>query len=71
MKLVSDWKRVLRHAWSIRLIIIAGLFSGVEIAMPYLEASFPPGIFAGLSALATGGAFVSRIVAQKGMYDDR
>lgn len=65
--LVSNWKRVLKHAWSIRLILLAGLLSGAEIALPLLQAVLPvpAGVFAGLSFAATAGAFVARLVAQE------
>lgn len=70
MKPVSNWRRVLKRAWSIRLIVMAGILSGLEIVLPYFEPAVPPGVFAGLSALATGGAFVARIVVQKGVSDE-
>ncbi|KPH80535.1 hypothetical protein [Bosea vaviloviae] len=65
--LVANWKRVLKHAWSIRLIILAGLLSGAEIALPLLDGLLPvpKGVFAGLSFVATAGAFVARLVAQE------
>jgi hypothetical protein len=37
MKLVANWRAVLRCAWSIRLMILAGLLSGVEVALPLLD----------------------------------
>lgn len=69
--LVDDWRKVLRKAWSLRLIALAGVLSGAEIALPLLDGvlSMPRGLFAALSALATGGAFVSRLVAQKELRD--
>lgn len=65
--LVSNWKRVLKHAWSIRLILLAGLLSGAEIALPLLQGVLPvpAGVFAGLSFAATAGAFVARLIAQE------
>ena len=66
MKLIDDWKKILKKAWSIRLLVIAGLLSGVEIILPLLVDSFPKGIFAALSFVFTAAAFVARIVAQKG-----
>lgn len=69
MKLAPDWKRVLRRAWSIRLVLLAGVFSAAEVTLPFLEPSIPPGIFAALSGLAAGGAFIARLVAQKGLSD--
>jgi hypothetical protein len=63
---VDDWKRILKRAWSIRLMLLAGLFSGAEVALPltvgYVD--IPPGIFAAMSGLTTGAAFVARLLAQ-------
>lgn len=69
MHLASDWKRVLQRAWSIRLMIIAGLLSGLEFAIPYLDGyvDIPPRLFAALSGLTVAAAFVARLVAQKGV----
>lgn len=72
MKLVWNWKRVLKHAWSIRLIVVAGVLSGAEIALPLIREAIdvPAGVFAGLSFLATAGAFISRLVAQEQVSGD-
>lgn len=71
--LVSNWKRVLKHAWSIRLIIVAGVLSGAEIALPLLDGLLPvpKGVFAGLSFAATAGAFVARLVAQESVSGEQ
>jgi len=73
MKLVANWARVLRHAWSIRLMILAGLLSGAEIALPMLDEllPIPRGLFAALSGLASSGAFIARFVAQKAVEDEQ
>ncbi|MEJ5899645.1 DUF7940 domain-containing protein [Ochrobactrum teleogrylli] len=67
MKLVSDWKRVLARAWSIRLLLLAVILSGVEVALPLIGDALPipTGAFAALSLIITAGAFVARIVSQK------
>jgi len=69
MKLHSDWKAILRYAWSIRLMALAGLLSGLEVAMPYLDGilPIPTGVFAGASGLIVAAAFVSRLVAQSSL----
>jgi len=69
MKLVPQWQRVLSRAWSIRLMIIAGLLSGAEVALPLIGDGLPipPGAFAVLSGLTVAAAFVARLVAQKGI----
>lgn len=69
-ELVPHWKRVLRHAWSIRLIVVAGVLSAAEIVIPLFEDTIPRGWFAALSVIATIGAFVSRFVVQKDMRDE-
>lgn len=65
MTLYSNWKTIVRKAWSIRFIILAGLLSGIEVALQFFQHTLPNGLFAGLSAAATGAAFIARIVAQK------
>ncbi len=69
--LSSDWKTILKKAWSIRLMAVASALSGVEIAMPMLDGvlDMPRGMFAGLSGIVTAAAFVSRLVAQRSMND--
>lgn len=70
MKLHRDWKLILRKAWSIRLILLAGLLSGIEVALPFIDDRVPRGVFALWSLVITGAAFVARVVAQKGLSDD-
>lgn len=71
MKPVANWQAVLRRAWSIRLMALAALLSGLEVALPLAGHLLPfgPGVFAGLSAAVTAAAFISRLVAQKGVSD--
>lgn len=68
-KLVPDWWRVLRRAWSIRLIVVAGILSGCEVALPIIDqfVSIPRGTFAALTGLVTCGALISRLVAQENL----
>lgn len=72
MKLVSDWRRVLRHAWSIRLLLAAALLSGLEVVLPYLGDFFliPTGAFAAVTFIVTVVAFVMRIKSQKVFRDE-
>jgi hypothetical protein len=67
VKLNPDWKRILKKAWSVRFLVLAGLFSAAEVAMPLLAGVLPvpAGVFAVLSGLSVGGAFVFRLIAQK------
>lgn len=67
MKLVANWRGVLRRAWSIRLILLAGILSGAEVAMSLIGDALPlpAGALAALSAFVACAAFVARLSAQK------
>ena len=69
MILIPEWREVLRKAWSLRLMALAGLLSGLEVAMPYLDGilPIPTGLFAAASGLIVAAAFVSRLVAQSSL----
>ena len=45
----------------------AGLLSGAEVALPFFNDLMPRGVFALLSAVTVCGAFIARLVAQKGL----
>jgi len=70
MELISNWKAVATKAWSFRFIILAAVLSGFEVALPVIReiieplGLIPPGVFAGLSFVATAAAGIARIVAQ-------
>lgn len=65
MKLYANWKQIVRKAWSVRFMILAGVLSGCEVILPLFSDVIPRNTFAVLSMLAVSAAFVSRIVAQK------
>ncbi|MFB9952021.1 hypothetical protein ACFFP0_24495 [Rhizobium puerariae] len=71
MKLAPNAGRVLRRAWSIRLMIAAGLLSGAEVALPLIDGLFemPRGLFAALSGITVAAAFVARLIVQKGISE--
>lgn len=50
-------------------MLLAGLLSGVEVALPFMGDLIPPGVFATLSALTVSAAFVARLLAQRNMDD--
>lgn len=73
MRLVANWRAVLQRAWSVRLMLLAAILSGIEVAIPFLDGVLPvePGVFAALSGLAVTLAFVARFVAQRKLGDDQ
>ena len=70
MNLIYNWRDILTRAWSMRFILLAATLSGFEVALPILREAIepldlvPPGVFAGLSFLATAAAGIARIIAQ-------
>ena len=69
MKLVQNWRQLLRRAWSVRLMLLAGLLSGAEVALPFFAHQLPAGLFAALSAGTVGAALVARLVAQSSLKE--
>jgi hypothetical protein len=65
MTFYPNWKEILRKAWSIRFMVIAGVLSGIEIILPMFADQFPRNVFASLSFIFVAAAFVSRLVAQR------
>jgi hypothetical protein len=69
MRLANNWRDLIRRAWSIRLMALAGLLSGAEFVLPLFQQQVDRGLFAALSFLTVAGAFVARLVAQKGLSE--
>lgn len=73
MNLIPNAGPVLKHAWSVRLIIAAALLSAIEVGLAIFGPFLPvrPGIFAALSMAVTFAAFVARFVAQTKLSGDQ
>ena len=69
MKLIDDAGKVLRRAWSVRLGILAAIFSGAEVIVPLFVDAMPRSLFAVLSFLTVVAAVMARFVAQPRMHD--
>lgn len=65
MRLYENWTSILKEAWSIRFIALAGLLSAAEAVLPLFQDSLPRNLFASLSFFCISAAFVSRLVSQK------
>lgn len=71
IRVIPNWRVVLRRAWSVKFLIFAMLFTGAEAALPIFGASiFSPVTFALLTFFVVSGATLSRFVAQKGISDE-
>ena len=66
--LLPDWQRILKQAWSIRLTLLAGLFSAAEVILPLFVDVLPRHLFVVLAFVAIVGAALARLVAQPEMH---
>lgn len=77
MHLIDDWRAILKRAWSIKLILAGGLFAGLEGGIQvasvfgYVPEWMPRGAFAILAVFSNAGAFVTRMMTQKGLSDGK
>lgn len=67
MRLVYDWRRVLRYSWSIRLSILSCLFSTAELVLNLLTPQFPSGRFIFGAAIVSLCATIARVIEQKNL----
>lgn len=65
MKLYSNWRSILRKAWSIRLAALATVFSLVQVIVPIYADVLPRDTFAILTAVSTVGVIVARLFWQQ------
>ena len=66
--LLDDWRKITRRAWSVRLSIVAAIFTAAEVVVPLFGDILPRGVFVLLAFAASIGATVARIVAQPEMH---
>ena len=70
MKLVYNWRTVLRKAWSMKFMAAATVFSGFEAAVALADPGWlPPGYMALLAAICTALGMFFRLRAQKEVSD--
>ena len=65
MRLIDDWKWVVKHAWSFRLNVLAGVLAAAEVLLPLFMYDFPRGVFAVLTLVIVVGSNVVRVIAQR------
>ena len=66
MKLIHNWRTVVRKAWSMKFMALATVLSGVEVAMTFISQDvLPAGYLPALAGIVTALALFARLVAQK------
>lgn len=70
MKLVNDWRRIARRAWSVRLAVLSAVLSAAEMAIQFVPNTLiESGRFAAVAFAVSVAAAIARIVAQPSMRD--
>jgi len=67
VKLLSDWKLILKKAWSIRLWALAATFETLSMVLPIFIDDVSRPMFSVLSLIAAGGGIWARLIEQKGV----
>ena len=64
MKLLPDWKKILKTAWSAWLLIAAVFLTGLEVVLPMTELGLPDGVYVALMGAVTSLALLARLLVQ-------
>lgn len=73
MKLLPDWKWVVRKAWSVRLMVLAAILTGCEAVVTVTGVEWiplPAWARLALVFVVISGAFIARLVVQREDDDD-
>lgn len=68
MRLSAQWRHILRHAWSVRLIVLSSVLGGLQVALSVTGVDWLPWHPAWSVLLLVGlnvAAVVARVVDQK------
>ena len=65
-RLHDDWILIIRRAWSIRFLLLAGVLQAVVVFLQFDQpySRYSPLWFALAACAATFGAFISRLISQ-------
>ncbi len=66
LRLDADWRQILRRAWSVRLMVLAGLLTIAEALLPLVD-WLPDLHYAAVSVVVILAALWARIVAQRNL----
>ena len=61
----TEWGKILKEAWSVRLIVLSGVLSAVEGLLPLYSDAVPKGLFAAASVVVGVAALLARVTVQK------
>lgn len=68
MRLLPEWRRILRRAWSVRLALVSAALSTAEGALQYVAPDHASPRFALLAGAVGLAAALARLVAQPRLW---
>ena len=74
MNLVPEWRRVLRHAWSVHLNVVAALLLLVQVAeqfLPVVKTLAPEPYASAITLIISVAAIVARLIKQRTVSDGK
>jgi hypothetical protein len=63
--LVTNWRRVLVHAWSVRLNVATAIVGYAASMLPYLQTYVSPPAFLAITATLAVASAIVRIIPQR------
>ena len=70
MRVIANWRKVSRRAWSVWLMYVAAILTGCEAVLPLLSDALPRWTFAALTFFVVMGALLARFLVQDELHDD-
>ncbi len=64
-RLIADWRWVLTHSWTVRLLLLSAALDGLALILPLYTDAIPKNAFALLSGVTTVAAIVARFALQQ------
>ena len=65
MHLVANYRAVLKHAWSVKLLLASIVVQLLLLLVPGLIGQFPPAVISMVAVLLDLATFAARLVAQR------
>lgn len=70
VKLIPNAGRVLRRSLTSHILIVAGLLTAAEAALPYMTDLIPLEAFPYVMLAVVFAAFIARYILQESLHDD-
>lgn len=70
MRLLDEWRKVSKKAWSFRLALLAAVLTAADVVVPQFSDVLPRNVFVVLAFVTSIAAAIARLIAQPEMHND-